>query len=169
MKNLISRTFSRTLAHCFTRRVPRHLPLLVLTLLTLAPGVACTKSTSDRDLVYKRPSELVELANTPTGAFGSGSVPKVLWLDPRSDKEFNAGHIPQATGIPFPEIERTHEATCKGYEMFIVYDTDYDDVMSKAASKRLMELGYKNVYSMLGGLKAWKADGYPVEVTKSVE
>ncbi len=161
MHHLISRTFSRV----STRR----LPLLLLALLTLAPGVACTRSTSDRDLVYKRPSELVELANTPTGAFGSGSVPKVLWLDPRSEKDFNAGHIPQSTSIPFPEIERTHEATCRGFEMFIVYDTDYDDVMSKAASKRLIELGYKNVYSMLGGLKAWKADGYPVEVTKSVE
>jgi 3-mercaptopyruvate sulfurtransferase SseA len=131
-----------------------------------AGAIGCTRSTSDRDLVYKRPSELVELANTPTGPFGAGKVPKVLWLDPRSPKLYAEGHIPQAENIPFPDIERTHEVSCRGYAMFIVYDTDYDDVMSKAAAKRLIELGYKDVYSMLGGLKAWKADGYAVEVDK---
>ncbi len=142
---------------------------LTLTAMCFVSGLGCARSTSDRDLVYKRPSELVELANTPTGAFGAGKPPKVLWLDPRSPKLFAEGHVPQATNIPFPEIERTHEVSCRGFTMFIVYDTDYDDVMSKAAAKRLLELGYKDVYSMLGGLKAWKADGYAVEVSKSAD
>ena len=102
------------------------------------------------------------MANTPSGAFGAGGLPKVLWLDPRTPAEYAAGHIPQAKNIPFPEIERTHEVSCKGYDMFIVYDTDYDDVMSKAAAKRMIELRYSNVYCILGGLKAWKADGNPV-------
>lgn len=141
----------------------RTIASLLLAVVTLLPGVACTRSTSDRDLVYKRPNELVELANTPSGAFGSKGLPKVLWLDPRTTKEFDAGHIPQATSIPFPDIERTHEATCRGYDMYFVYDADYDDVMAKAAAKRLMELGYKPVYNMLGGLKAWEGDGYPIK------
>jgi hypothetical protein len=125
-------------------------------------GVGCTRSTSDRDLVYRKPFELIELANTPGGAFGAGALPKVLWLDPRSPKAFAAGHVPQATNIPFPEIERTHEVSCRGYEMYFVYDTDYDDVLAKASAKRLLELGYKNVYCMLGGLKAWRSDGNEV-------
>jgi 3-mercaptopyruvate sulfurtransferase SseA len=140
----------------------------LLALTSIVANVGCTRSTSDRDLVYKRPNELVELANTPSGAFGAGGLPKVLWLDPRTPKQFAEGHLPQATNIPFPEIERTHEATCRGFAMFIVYDTDYDDVLSKAASKRLMELGYSNVYSMLGGLKAWKSEGYPVETSTPI-
>ena len=144
-------------------RLLRTFASLVLVALALLPGVACTRSTSDRDLVYKRPNELVELANTPNGAFGSKGLPKVLWLDPRTTKEFEAGHIPQATSIPFPDIERTHEATCRGFDMYFVYDSDYDDVMAKAAAKRLMELGYKPVYNMLGGLKAWEVDGYPIK------
>ena len=141
----------------------RTIASLLFVAIALLPGVACTRSTSDRDLVYKRPNELVELANTPSGAFGSRGLPKVLWLDPRTTKEFEAGHIPQATSIPFPDIERTHEATCRGFDLYIVYDTDYDDVMAKAAAKRLMELGYKPVYNMLGGLKAWEVDGYPIK------
>jgi len=40
--------------------------------------------------------------------------------------------------------------------------TDYDDVMAKAAAKRLLELGYREVYCILGGLKGWQADGNPV-------
>ena len=125
-------------------------------------AIGCQNSTSDRDLVYRRPNEAVEMANTPSGAFGAGGLPKVLWLDPRTPAEYAAGHIPQAKNIPFPEIERTHEVSCKGYDMFIVYDTDYDDVMSKAAAKRMIELRYSKVYCILGGLKAWKADGNPV-------
>lgn len=136
---------------------------LLALLVAFVPGVACTRSTSDRDLVYKRPSELVELANTAAGAFGSKGVPKVLWLDPRTEAEFAAGHIPQATSIPFPDIERTHEVSCRGFDLYIVYDADYDDVMGRSAAKRLIELGYEPVYNMLGGLKAWEVDGYPIK------
>jgi phage shock protein E len=138
------------------------LPLVAATL--VASG--CNRSTSDLSLVYRSPNELVEIANSRGGAFGSGGLPKVLWLDPRTEREFDAGHIPEATNIPFPEIEPTHEATCRGFDLFIVYDTDYDDVIAKAAAKRLLELGYNRVYNMRGGLKAWKAEGYGVETAE---
>ena len=55
------------------------------------------------------------------------------------------------------------ETTLKGYDQFIVYDTDWEDTIGKAASKRLMELGFDNVYTLEGGLKAWKRDGNSVE------
>ncbi len=163
---MVQSTRNRFCRHGF--RLPRPVwAASTLAVLIAVGGSGCGRSTSDRDLVYRRPNEAVELANTPTGAFGAGGVPKVLWLDPRTPAQFADGHIPQATNIPFPEIERTHEATCRGFEMFIVYDTDYDDVLAKAASKRLMELGYENVYSLLGGLKAWKTEGYPVEKSQA--
>ena len=144
-------------------RIRALLPALLLVCMALVGAVGCSRTTSDRSLVYKRPAELMELANTPTGAFGSKGLPKVLWLDPRTPAEFAAGRVPQATNIPFPDIERTHEATCRGFDLYIVYDTDYDDVMAKAAAKRLLELGYKPVYTMLGGLRAWRTDGFSVE------
>lgn len=139
------------------------LPALTLALAFVVAGVGCNRTTSDKSIVYKRPAELMELASTPTGAFGSKGAPKVLWLDPRTPAEFAAGRVPQATNIPFPDIERTHEATCRGFDLYIVYDTDYDDVMAKAAAKRLLELGYKPVYAMLGGLRAWRTDGFSVD------
>lgn len=148
------------------RTMLRTISATALTALTLL-ATACSSTTSDRDLVYRRPAEAMELANTRRGALGTGGMPKVLWLDPRTEKEFAAGHMPNAVNIPFPDIERVHEVKCKGFDMYIVYDTDYDDVMAKAASKRLMELGYRPVYTVLGGLKAWKTDGFTVEVVKS--
>ena len=41
----------------------------------------------------------------------------------------------------------------------IVYDTDWNDVIGVSASKRLMELGHSNVYTLQGGIEAWVADG----------
>ena len=105
------------------------------------------------------------LAAETKGAFRKEPI-KVLWIDPRTTAEFEKGHIPQATSLPFPEIEKKHEVACKGFDAYIVYDTDYDDVMAKAAAKRLLELGYTKVYCILGGLKAWQADGNPVATGK---
>lgn len=147
------------------RHAIRAIPAFLLAGLALL-GTACSTSTSDRDLVYKRPAEVMELASASKGPLGTGGPQKVLWLDPRTEKEFAAGHLPQAVNIPFPDIERMHEAKCKGYDFFVVYDTDYDDVMAKAAAKRLMELGYRRVYTLLGGLKGWRTEGYPVETAK---
>ncbi|MFM1804807.1 MAG: hypothetical protein RL136_1686 [Planctomycetota bacterium] len=154
----------RRISHAF-RRVPGYTPVAVLAagLLSTLPG--CTHATSDRDLVYRQPAEVIAIAAETKGAFVKEPV-RVLWLDPRTPAEFAKGHIPQATNIPFPEIERTHEVACKGYDAFIVYDTDYDDVMARAAAKRLLELGYRKVYCVVGGLKAWQADGNPVTVGK---
>lgn len=130
----------------------------------LASTTGCTHSTSDRDLVYRQPGEAIALAAETKGTFSSEPL-KVLWLDPRTPAEFEKGHIPQATNVPFPDIEKTHEVAFKGVDAFIVYDTDYDDVMAKAAAKRLMELGRpkKSVYVLKGGVKAWRRDGFPVE------
>jgi rhodanese-related sulfurtransferase len=140
-------------------------PLLFSVLLGSTLATACTPTTSDRDLVYRRPDEVVMLAAETKGAFRKEPI-KVLWLDPRTTAEFEKGHIPQATSLPFPEIEKKHEVACKGFDAYIVYDTDYDDVMAKAAAKRLLELGYTKVYCILGGLKAWQADGNPVATGK---
>ena len=142
------------------------LTAISLLLLSGLTATACKSTTSDRDLVYRKPGEAIELASKRSGPFGGGDPVKVLWLDPRTPAEFEKGHIAQAKNIPFPEIEKTHEVSCKGFDEFIVYDTDYDDVMAKAAAKRLMELGYKKVYCIVGGLKAWQADGNPVVTGK---
>ncbi len=125
--------------------------------------VGCDRSTTDRDILWVTPREAIGLSEKPMGTFGSKGPPRTLWLDPRLPDQFTREHLPGATNIPFPEIAKSHEATCKDFDLFIVYDSDYDDVMAKAASKRLLELGYNEVFTIRGGVKAWQRDGLKVD------
>jgi rhodanese-related sulfurtransferase len=88
---------------------------------------------------------------------------RTAWVDPRTTELYAKEHIPGAICLPFPRMQAEAETTLKGYDQFIVYDTDWEDTIGKAASKRLMELGFDNVYTLEGGLKAWKRDGNSVE------
>ncbi len=125
--------------------------------------LGCDRSTTDRDIVWVTPQEAMQMAAKPMGTFGSKGLPRTLWLDPRLPDQFTQEHLPGATNIPFPEISKSHEATCKDFDLFIVYDSDYDDVMAKAASKRLLELGYDQVVTIRGGVKAWQRDGLEID------
>ena len=88
-------------------------------------------------------------------------------LDPYTVKsgreDYEAGHIPGAISLPFPMIEQDHKSYLRNAGTIVVYDTDWDDVIAVSASKRLMELSYKEVFTLRGGLEAWVADGNPVE------
>ena len=99
----------------------------------------------------------------PTGAFGSRGETVNIWLDPRTPTEYAEGHIPGAVSLPFPMIEQDHQTLLLNAGTVVVYDTDWDDVIAVCASKRLMELGYSDVYTLRGGLEAWRADGNAVD------
>jgi 3-mercaptopyruvate sulfurtransferase SseA len=47
-----------------------------------------------------------------------------------------------------------------GHDLFIVYGNTFQDPMAKAGAKRLLELGFKEVFVMDGGTRAWEKDGY---------
>ena len=84
-----------------------------------------------------------------------------VWLDPRTEEEYAKAHIPNAISMPFPEIELDYKSRLLNAGTIIVYDTDWNDVIGVSASKRLMELGHSDVYTLKGGLEAWVADGQP--------
>ena len=132
---------------------------------TLAVGLAmlggCSNKTSDRDLKFVSSSAAIELLAQPTGAFGSQGNRVNVWLDPRTEEEYAKAHIPNAISMPFPEIELDYKSRLLNAGTIIVYDTDWNDVIGVSASKRLMELGHSDVYTLKGGLEAWVADGQP--------
>jgi len=148
---------------CLHRQFNAQAQLFAFAVLAGALLGGCDRSTTDRDIVWVTPQDAIRMAATPQGTFGSGGAPRTLWLDPRMPNQFAEGHLPSAVNIPFPEISKTHESTCKNFELFIVYDSDYDDVMAKAASKRLLELGYDGVFTIRGGIKAWQREGYELQ------
>ena len=140
----------------------RHfLPIVLIGALCLVTG--CAKKTSDRDLQWINPYQAIDLLGQPTGAFGSMGDDVNIWLDPRTPPEDAEGHIPGAVSLPFPMIEQDHESLLRNAGTIVVYDSNWDDVIAVSASKRLMEIGYSNVYSLRGGLEAWVADGNAVD------
>jgi rhodanese-related sulfurtransferase len=138
---------------------PRPIALLLLPLALAA--TACTRKTSDRDLVFVTPAQAVEKFSERPGLFGKPI--RGVWVDPRRPESYAKEHVAGAISLPLARMEAEAPIALRNYDLFIVYDTDFEDTIGKAASKRLMELGFDDVYTLEGGLKAWKRDGYEVE------
>ena len=143
------------------RRVPSTGWLLAL-LLGGSALTGCKNSTSDKDLKFVDSTRAIELLEVRTGAFGSRGTRVNVWLDPRTVTEYEKAHIPGAISMPFPRIEQDAKSRLVNAATIIVYDTDWDDVIGVSASKRLMELGHSEVYTLRGGIEAWVADGHQV-------
>lgn len=124
--------------------------------IALALAGGCNTKTSDRDLLFIDTPDAVELAS-------NGSV---KWIDPRSPQEFALAHLPEAINMPFADdFEDAAARIITSGTVTIVYATSVQDVLGVAASKRLMELGYSDIYTLRGGLRQWIRAGKPVEGT----
>ena len=135
---------------------------LLAALLTALVWTGCTKSISDSDLVLVSPSQGMELAEGRKTLLGLGEVEKAAWVDPRGGRAYREGHIPGALHVPFQDLNDQQEML-RGYNTLIVYGTDFHDALADGMSKRLMELGFRDVRTLKGGLRAWTRAGYEAE------
>jgi rhodanese-related sulfurtransferase len=124
----------------------------------LAAG--CTRKTSDRDVQFMTPAQALARSGEDPGLFGKERKP--VWIDPRTPEKYAECHIAGAISLPFQRMSAEASVVLRGYDMFFVYGSAWDDTIAKAASKRLMELGFDDVYTLEGGLENWKRDGQPV-------
>jgi len=83
-------------------------------------------------------------------------------LDVREDTEWQAGHAAGAEHLGKGVIERDIEGRVpdKETELILYCGGGY---RSALAADALQKMGYRNVYSMAGGWRAWKESGAPVE------
>ncbi len=83
-------------------------------------------------------------------------------LDVREPKEYEGGRLPTAIHIPLSQLAgRTSELAKYVARPVIAYcETGR---RSRAAGGALAKAGFRQVYSLEGGLAAWKKDGLPVE------
>jgi len=74
-------------------------------------------------------------------------------------------HVPGTDAfIPFNEIDqRINELPQDRNAKIVLYCRSGS--MSQTAAKTLIEMGYTNVYNLVGGLNAWLAAGLPVDST----
>jgi rhodanese-related sulfurtransferase len=85
----------------------------------------------------------------------------VIILDVSDKHEFEGGHLPGAINISRGTLEFTVAQIIPDKNSKIVVYCGLD-LRGPLATKTLNDLGYKSAVNMAGGLKAWKAAGYPL-------
>jgi rhodanese-related sulfurtransferase len=85
-----------------------------------------------------------------------------LMLDVREPKEYEGGRVPNAVHLPQSQLaSRGHELKKMTGRPVIAY-CDRGQ-RSRMAASALTKLGFAEVYTLRGGLRAWSDAGLPVE------
>jgi len=77
----------------------------------------------------------------------------MVLLDVRTDKEHESGHIPGSVHIPLTEIGDRIKKLKKDKDLVVYCQNGNRSIW---AIKRLMGMGYKNLYNLKGGFNAWR-------------
>jgi rhodanese-related sulfurtransferase len=101
------------------------------------------------------PEEIYERASL------SSRYPAFIYIDVRTPEEYAGGHIDDAININYnsPDFRKEVDNLDKN-ELYVVYCQS--GARSAAASKVMLELGFRNIINMTGGYGDWVAAGLPV-------
>ncbi len=83
-------------------------------------------------------------------------------IDVREDREWQAGHLPQAMHLGKGVIERDIEAAVQDKQQTLVLYCG-GGFRSALAADVLQKMGYTDVLSLAGGYSAWVNAGLPLE------
>ena len=88
--------------------------------------------------------------------------PGAILMDVREDREWQAGHALQAMHLGRGVLERDLEGLIPdpATEILMYCEGGYRSVLTADAAQKM---GYRRVFSILGGYKAMVMDGWPVE------
>ncbi len=114
-----------------------------------------------RDLSHPQLLAMLQTGETagPTAGIPTG---RVLLLDVRAPRHFAQGRLPQAVNIFLPQLKANDPILAQA-DNLIVYAQTWQDSLGPAAAKRLITLGYDNVYLYRGGVELWIARGGQLE------
>ena len=88
----------------------------------------------------------------------------VIIIDVRLPAEFRPERIEHAVNIPVLKISDKTTWKLKKEDVILLYCTT--DVRSCRAADIFHELGFRDIYSLEGGIRKWKERGLPVVVRK---
>ncbi|MBD1917722.1 MULTISPECIES: rhodanese-like domain-containing protein [Cyanophyceae] len=88
--------------------------------------------------------------------------PALTIIDVRDRADFNESHITGAISMPVDSLLTT-AASCfeVSRDLYVYSNTDNE---AAAVAEQLREAGFSKVAIVRGGVAAWKAAGFPVEV-----
>ena len=107
-----------------------------------------------------RGSEEAHNRISPQDAAAKLNNGEAIVIDVRDKDEWDEGHIPGATHMSRGTIELDVEEKVPDSNAMIICHCGGGG-RSALAAETLQKMGYKNVHSMAGGLKAWKTAGLP--------
>ncbi len=109
-------------------------------------------------LVAEAKKNITEIS--PQDAAANLNSGEAVIIDVRDKDEWDEGHIPGATHMSRGTIELDMEEKVPEPNTMVICHCGGGG-RSALAAESLQKMGYKNVRSMAGGLKAWKAAGLP--------
>ena len=112
-----------------------------------------------QDLVADAKKKITEISPTDAAAKAKSSSDAVI-VDVREKDEFDEAHIPDAVHMSRGMVELEVEDKFPDRNMTIICHCGGGG-RSALAAESLQKMGYKNVRSMAGGFRAWKAAGLP--------
>jgi rhodanese-related sulfurtransferase len=111
-------------------------------------------------LVQRRFSPVKDVGNAEATLLVNRS--DAVFLDVRETKEFTGGHLPNAVHIPLSQLDaRAGELAKLSARPVVAYCES--GRRSRTAASALARAGFKEIYSLHGGIFGWKKDGLPVE------
>jgi rhodanese-related sulfurtransferase len=102
---------------------------------------------------------------SPQDAAAKSQSGEAVIVDVREKDEWDEEHIPNATHLSRGTIELDIEEKFPDPKALIICHCGGGG-RSALAADSLQKMGYKNVRSMAGGFKAWKAAGLPTTKEK---
>ena len=111
-----------------------------------------------RQLVTEAKKHVTEIS--PNEAAEKAETGEAVIIDVRDKEEWNEDHIPNAVHLSRGALELDIEEKVPDPNAVIICHCGGGG-RSALAAESLQKMGYKNVRSMAGGLKAWKAAGLP--------
>ena len=109
-------------------------------------------------LVAEAKKNITEIS--PAEAAEKAKNSEAVIIDVREQDEWEEGHIPDAVHLSRGTIELEIEEKVPDPNAMIICHCGGGG-RSALVAETLQKMGYKNVHSMAGGLKAWKAAGLP--------
>lgn len=99
---------------------------------------------------------MLELA----AAMNTGSAPAIVFVG--TSEEFSAGHVAGSSWVSRSWLELEVEGIVPDRRASVIV-TCPDGIASTLAADTLLEMGYRRVAVLEGGIRDWKAAGFPLE------
>ena len=90
----------------------------------------------------------------------------VLFVDARSQDNYENGHIPEAISLPVGQFDERIESLLNRYssdQPIVTYCSGRTCEDSHDLAQFLSDAGFTNVRIFIDGFPGWEAEGYPVE------